>query len=39
MFSDQTGRFPVTSYRDNRYIVVLFEIASNNRESNQQCIF
>ena len=30
MFSDQTGRFPVTSYRGNQYIMVLFEIASNN---------
>ena len=30
MFSDQTGRFPVTSYKGNQYVMVLFETGSNN---------
>ena len=30
MFSDQTGRFPVTSYKGNQYVMVLFETRSNN---------
>ena len=29
MFSDQTGRFPVTSYKDNQYVMVLFKTRSN----------
>ena len=29
-FSDQTGRFPVTSYKGNQYVMVLFETPSNN---------
>ena len=30
MYSDQTGKFPVTSYKGNQYIMVLFETSSNN---------
>ena len=30
MFSDQTGRFPMTSYKGNQYVMVLFETTSNN---------
>ena len=30
IFSDQTGRFPVTSYKGCQYIMVLFESGSNN---------
>ena len=30
MYSDQTGKFPVTSYKGNQYIMVLFETTSNN---------
>ena len=29
-FSDQTGRFPGTSYKGNQYVMVLFETSSNN---------
>ena len=29
MYSDQTGKFPVTSYKGNQYIMVLFETTSN----------
>ena len=30
MYTDQTGKFPVTSFRGYQYIMVLFEIDSNN---------
>ena len=30
MFSDQTGRFPVTSFKGNQYVMVLFETIGNN---------
>ena len=30
MYTDQTGKFPVTSFRGNQYIMVLFELDSNN---------
>ena len=30
MFSDQTGRFPVTSFKGNQYMMVLFETIGNN---------
>ena len=30
MYSDQTGRFPVTSFKGNQYVLVLFETAGNN---------
>jgi len=30
MFSDQTGRFPATSFKGNQYIMVLFETIGNN---------
>jgi len=30
IFTDQTGRFPATSFRGNQYIMVLFETGSNN---------
>ena len=29
MYTDQTGKFPVTSYKGNQYIMVLFETSSN----------
>ena len=30
MFTDQTGRFPVTSYKGNQYITMSFESLTNN---------
>ena len=30
MFSNQTGRFSVISYKGNQYVMVLFETRSNN---------
>ena len=30
MFSDQTGRFPVTSFKGNQYVMVMFETIGNN---------
>ena len=30
MFLDQTGRFPVTDYKRNQYVMVLYETTSNN---------
>ena len=30
MYTDQTGKFPVTSFRGHQYIMVLFEVDSNN---------
>ena len=30
MYTDQTGKFSVTSFRRNQYIMVLFELDSNN---------
>ena len=30
IYTDQTGRFPVTSYKGNQYIMVLFETVTNN---------
>ena len=30
IYTDQTGRFPVTSFKGNQYIMVLFETGSNN---------
>ena len=30
MFSDQTGRFPTTSFKGNKYIMMLFETIGNN---------
>ena len=30
MFSDQTGRFPTTSFKGNQYVMVLFETIGNN---------
>jgi hypothetical protein len=29
MFSDQTGKFPITSARDNKYIMVAVELDEN----------
>ena len=30
MFSNQTGRFPITSFKGNQYVMVLFETIGNN---------
>ena len=30
LFMDQRGRFPVTSYKGNQFVMVMFEAASNN---------
>ena len=30
IYTDQTGRFPVTSRKSNKYIMVAFEVDSNN---------
>jgi hypothetical protein len=29
IFSDQTGRFPITSSRGNKYIMVVYDYKSN----------
>ena len=30
IYSDQTGKLPITSFCGNQYIMVLFELKSNN---------
>ena len=30
IYSDQTGKFPVTSFCGNKYIMVMFELERNN---------
>ena len=30
LYTDQTGRFPVTSFKGNQYIMVIFETTTNN---------